>query len=72
MIARFRNGTTVQKTALVFLSVTALALVGLGVFRLTGEQEMTTALETTRTNAAVPLIDTNQPTTVETATFALG
>ena len=72
MITRFRNGTIAQKTALMFLSATVLALVGLGVFRLVGEQKMTTALETTRTTPTVPLIDANQPTTVETATFALG
>ena len=72
MIARFRNGTIVQRTALIGLSVAVLALVGLGLFRLAGEQEMTTALETTRTNTTVPLIDTNQPARVETATFALG
>jgi cytochrome oxidase assembly protein ShyY1 len=72
MIARFKNRTAVQRTALVSLFVVVLALVGLGVFRLAGEQTMTTALETTRTNTTIPPIDANQPSQVETATFALG
>lgn len=72
MIARFRNGTIVQRTTLIGLSVAVLALVGFAVLWLAGEQKMTTALETARTNTTIPPIDANQPTTVETATFALG
>ena len=72
MIARFRNGTMVQRTAAIGLSVAVLVLVALGVFQLAGAQKMATALETTRTNTTIPPIDASQPTEVETATFALG
>jgi hypothetical protein len=59
---------------LLVLGTTALlGLAGFGVFRLTKESNTVTL--SPRTNAApgtIPPIDANQPTEVETATFALG
>ena len=59
---------------LLVLGTTALlGLAGFGVFRLAKENDtVTLSPQTNATPGAIPPIDADQPTEVETATFALG
>jgi hypothetical protein len=66
------NLTPLGRTALLVLSAAVLAAIGFGAFRLARASNTMTGTETRTTQRAIPPIDANQPSDIETATFALG